>query len=288
MNSYLICTDSACDLPSVLLDELGIKSCPLTFRFDGDDKEYENGEMDTKTFYNRMRGGECAKTSAVNSEVFKNFFDKLLSEGNDIYYLGFSSGLSTTYNSARIAADELRSVYPDRKIIVCDSLAASAGFGLLLYYAFEKKKSGATIEELSDYIESIKMNVCLWFTVDDLVYLKRGGRISPTVAFVGNALGLKPVLHMDNEGHLVSVSKVRGRKNAISALVAKYTELAKDPGNSIVYISHSDCYDDAKLLSDMINEKHGVSASLITDVGPVIGAHSGPGTLALFFIGKEK
>ena len=288
MNNYLICTDSACDLPSVLLDELGIKSCPLTFRFDGDDKEYENGEMDTKTFYDRMRGGEIAKTSAVNTEVFKNFFESVLSEGKDIFYLGFSSGLSTTYNSARIAAEDLRPAYPDRKIIVIDSLSASAGFGLLLWYAAEKKKDGMTLTELSEYIDAIKMKLCHWFTVDDLVYLKRGGRISPTVAFVGNALGLKPVLHMDNEGHLVSVSKVRGRKNAIAALMAKYTELADAPNNSVVFISHSDCYDDAKLLSDMINEKHGVSAKLITDVGPVIGAHSGPGTLALFFVGKER
>ncbi len=288
MENYIIFTDSACDVSPSMLAEWGVAHRSLTFRFEGDDREYSNEDMEIGEFYGRMREGGVAKTAAVNSEVFKDAFEQYLKEGTDILYLGFSSGLSTTYNSARIAADELRSVYPERKIITVDTLSASLGFGLVVYLTLEKKRSGASIDEAADYARELQKNMCHWFTVDDLVYLKRGGRVSPTVAFVGNLLGVKPVLHMDNEGHLINMFKVRGRKMAITALADKYGELAKKPEDSVIFISHADCLADAELLAQMIKARHGVDVRLIGDVGTVIGAHSGPGTLALFFVGKER
>ena len=286
-NNYVICTDSASDMPAALLKSLGITATPLTFRFEGEAGEYINQDMDIRKFYEKMQGGSVAKTSAVNSEKFIEDFRVHLEAGYDILYLGFSSALSTTYNSARLAADSLKKEYPERKILTVDMLCASAGGALLIDSVLEKKRQGATIEEAAKYAEEIKLNVCHWFTVDDLVYLKRGGRVSPTVAFVGNILGIKPIMHVDNEGHLVKVGKVRGRKNSIIALAEKYGELCANKETK-VYISHSNCIGEAEFLAKTIEEKYGKRTDLITDVGPVIGAHSGPGTLALFFIGKGR
>ncbi len=288
MGQFIIHTDSACDIQPSVLKEWGVPYMALTFRFDGSDKEYYDGDIESKAFYDKMRDGAVAKTAAVNTALFKEMFEKTLKEGNDILYLGFSSGLSTTYNSARIAAEELKSDYPDRKIITIDSLCASAGFGLLLRLALDKKAEGATIEETAEYIESIKLKLCHWFTVDDLVYLKRGGRVSPTVAFVGNVLGIKPILHVDNDGHLINITKVRGRKTSITALADRYTALADKLDSDKVYISHGDCLEDAEELARILKERHGATVSIITPVGTVIGAHSGPGTIALFFVGKER
>ncbi len=287
MNNYIIFADSACDIKETILDKWGVKTASLTFRFNDSEKEYENNEMLIKEFYDKMREGGVAKTAAVNSETFLNRFDEILKGGDDILYLGFSSGLSTTYNSARIAANELRGKYPDRRIIVVDTLCASAGFGLLLKMIVDKKADGAAIEEAAKYAEDMKLHICHWFTVDDLVYLKRGGRVSATTAFVGNLLGIKPVMHVDNEGHLVPVTKVRGRKTSVTALADKLGELVMD-GDYEVFISHGDCMEDARFLADYIETKYGKKTSIITDVGTVIGAHSGPGTLALFFVGKER
>ncbi|MBR7098413.1 MAG: DegV family protein [Clostridia bacterium] len=242
----------------------------------------------TCSVYAKMRAGSVAKTAAVNSESFVQLFEETLKEGKDVLYLGFSSGLSTTYNSGRLAALELSERYPDNKIVTVDTLSASAGFGLLVYHAVQKKNSGATLDEVASYIEALKWKLCHWFTVDDLVYLKRGGRISPTAAFVGNVLGIKPVLHMDNEGHLINMFKVRGRKTAVTALADQYDKLAEELSGGTVFISQADCMADAEELARILKERHGVSVQIITDVGPVIGAHSGPGTLALFFIGKER
>ena len=187
-----------------------------------------------------------------------------------------------------MASLELKERYPDRTIRVVDTLAASAGFGLLVYLAVEKKKGGAPLEEVAAYIEEIKWKLCLWFTVDDLVYLKRGGRISSTAAFVGNVLGIKPVLHMDNEGHLINMLKVRGRKTAVATLADQYGKLAEDLAGGTVFISHADCMSDVEELKNLLSSRYGASVQIVTNVGPVIGAHAGPGTLALFFIGKEK
>lgn len=288
MNEYVIFTDSACDLSRSLLGEWGIPFESLTYKFENSDKIYINDEIPAKEFYDKMREGGVAKTAAVNPDTFKLTFEKVLAEGKDILYIGFSSGLSTTFNSGRIALNDLKEAYPARKLIAVDTLAASAGMGLLVFLALQKKNEGATIEENAEYIESIKLNLCHWFTVDDLVYLKRGGRVSPAAAFFGNMIGIKPVLHVDNEGHLVPVSKVRGRKTSITAMADQYGELALDKENGVVYISHGDCEDDAKFLADLLATRYGAKVSIITDVGPVIGAHSGPGTLALFFLGSKR
>ncbi len=288
MDPYVIMTDSACDMKPELLAEWGVPFQSLTYRFDGSDKEYTDADIPASEFYAKMRAGSIAKTAAVNSESFSQIFEGALKSGNDVLYLGFSSGLSTTFNSGRIAALDLAERYPDRKITVIDTLSASAGFGLLVYLAVQKKNEGASMDEVAAYIEELKWKLCHWFTVDDLVYLKRGGRISSTAAFVGNVLGIKPVLHMDNEGHLINMFKVRGRKTAVASLAEQYDKLAVDPAGGTVFISHADCMNDVKELAAILKNKHGVDVKIITDVGPVIGAHSGPGTLALFFIGTER
>ena len=289
MRDYVIFTDSACDIKPELLEEWGVPYRSLTFRFDGEEKEYSNDDMSVAEFYDKMRVGGVAKTAAVNAEAFAEMFEEeALKLGKDVLYIGFSSGLSTTYNSARIASVELQEKYPEAKIVVVDSLSASAGEGLMVYLTLEQKKNGATIEEAEAFARNLVGRMGIWFTVDDLVYLKRGGRVSPTAAFVGNLLGIKPVLYMDNEGHLIPVSKVRGRRNAIVSMADKYTEKAVDKENGSVFISHGDCESDAKLLADIIKERHGVEVKIITDVGPVIGAHSGPGTLALFFVADAR
>lgn len=288
MSNYTIFTDSACDIKPELLQSWGVKYAGLTFRFESDGKELTDEMIESVNFYNRMREGDVAKTSAVNVENFKELFKPELENGNDILYIGFSSGLSTTYNSGRIACEELAEEYPDRKLIAVDSLAASAGFGLLIKLAADKKTSGASIEEVAEFAEKTRSNLCHWFTVDDLKYLKRGGRVSPTVAFVGGLLGIKPVMHVDDEGHLINVSKVRGRKAALETVAAKFGESALDNTAGPVYISHGDCLDDAKEVAAIIKHKHNVDVEIITDVGAVIGSHSGPGTLALFFLGKER
>ncbi|MBP3583471.1 MAG: DegV family protein [Clostridia bacterium] len=285
--TYVILTDSSCDLHREVLDEWQIGTASLTFRFDGEDKEYTNDGMDINEFYSRMKAGGVAKTAAVNTESFIECFTPYLDGGLDILYIGFSSGLSTTFNSARLASIELKEKYPERKIVAVDSLCASAGGALLVRLALDKREAGAEIEACAEFAESIKLSICHWFTVDDLVYLKRGGRVSSTAAFFGNMLGIKPVMHVDNEGHLVNVEKVRGRKTAIEALAQKYGELRVD-GDYPIYISQADSTADAERLASILKSKYGAEVSIITDVGPVIGAHSGPGTLALFFVGKER
>lgn len=288
MKDYVIYTDSACDISLELLEKWGVYSSPLTFRFSDDNKEYSNYDMNTEDFYARMRAGGVAKTAAINSETFASAFEGILKEGRDVLYLGFSSGLSTTYNSARLAAQQLQAIYPDSKVIVVDTLAASAGQGLLVRLVLDKKNNGATIEEAAKYAKELVPKICHWFTVDDLVYLKRGGRISAAAAFFGNVIGIKPVLHVDNEGHLVNVMKVRGRKSAIATMAEKYEQLALDKEHGTIYISHADCMKDVEELAALIKSRCGASVNVVTDVGPVIGAHSGPGTLALFFVGKER
>lgn len=286
MTDYIIFTDSACDLSPCTMRKWGIRSCSLSYVFDGEEKQYLNHELPTEEFYRLMRSGKTAKTSAVNPDAFLRAFEPHLKQGQDILYLGVSSALSTTYHSACIAAEELLEAYPNRKIITVDTLAASAGHGLLVWLTVQQKKKGATIEEAADYAEGIKGRVCQWFTVDTLTYLKRGGRIGGAAAAVGNALDLRPVLHVDAEGKLGSAKKVRGRKASVRALVDRIAATADK--DSPVFISHADCYGDAATLADLIWQKCGLSTHIITNVGPVIGAHAGPGTLALFFLGSGR
>lgn len=287
MNEYIIFTDSACDIKPELLHEWGVPFANMTFTFEGEDREYINTDIPLDVFYDRMRQGAHPKTAAINADTFMTAFEPILKEGKDILYVAFSSGLSTTVNSAHMAADELKEKYPNQKIKIVDTLAASAGGGLMVYMAVQKKKDGASLEENAAYIESLTEHHCIWFTVDDLEYLKRGGRVSPVVAFAGSILGIKPVLQMDSEGHLIKVSTVRGRKKSIEALADKYGELAYKKGEPI-FISHAQCRDEAQLLADMLKERYDADATLITDIGPIIGAHSGPGTIAFFFIGEHR
>lgn len=286
MNEYIIFTDSACDLSAELLRLWGVKFCSLSFTFDGESRSYANHELPAPVFYEFMREGKTAKTSAINPDAFTHAFGRELKKGRDILYLGFSSALSTTCNSARIAAEELLEQYPDRKIIAVDSLCASAGQGLLVYLTVQQKRSGASIEEAAAYAESIKGNICQWFTTDTLTYLQKGGRVSVVSAVFGNMLDVRPVLHVDAEGRLSNTAKVRGRKASIRALADKAIKSAQE--GSPIFISHADCEADAIALANMIRSARGLKTEVITDVGPVIGAHAGPGTLALFFVGTER
>lgn len=288
MRDYVIFVDSACDISCDLLGEWGVKYCSLSLVFSGDPKEYSDHEIPATEFYNRMRNGEQAKTSAANMGKFCDAFENIVKDGLDILYLGFSSGLSATCNFAREAATEIMGQYDGSKIVVVDSLCASAGYGLLVKLLVDKKNEGAQIDELAGYAEGIKMNVTHWFTVDDLKYLKAGGRISATTALLGGMLNIKPVMKVDENGKLVSISKVRGRRAALKAIADIYADTAIDKKDGVVFISHGDCIDDANALAGMIKENSGATVQLITNVGPVIGSHSGPGTLALFFLVNER
>ncbi|MBO4848655.1 MAG: DegV family protein [Clostridia bacterium] len=288
MNEYVIFTDSGCDIAAETLRENGIELIDLTFRREGENREYKQSDMAVKAFYDEMRGGAVFRTSAANSETIRAAFVPKLEEGLDILYVCFGSGLSGTVGTAKLTAEELKNEYPGRKIAVIDTLCASAGHGLILWFAAEAKRRGASIEEAEREVMDKRMQLCHWFTVDDLVYLKRGGRVSAAAAFFGGVLNIKPVLHVDDDGHLIPVMKVRGRVNSIKAIAKKYAETALDPENGVYFISHGDCIEDAKKLENMIAAEFGNHARLITDIGPVIGAHSGPGTLALFFLGKQR
>ncbi|MBQ7625084.1 MAG: DegV family protein [Clostridia bacterium] len=285
MSDFVLMTDSACDISRDLLSEWGVSYVSLSFRFQKDDKEYYDGDMDPERFYDNIRKGNYAKTSAVNVSSVKDKIEEFLKYGKDVLYIAFSSGLSMTYNSGVSAADELRAEYPDRKIVVIDSLAASAGEGLLVYLASLEKKNGVSIDELADFVIKKREHLCHWFTVDDLKYLRAGGRVSATTAVIGGMLGVKPVLHVDDNGHLIKKFTVRGRIKSIWALGDKFGEFAL---NKRVFISHGDCLEDAKLLKEYVESKYDAKVEVITYVGSVIGAHSGPGTLSIFFEGTHK
>ncbi len=286
MNDYVIFTDSACDLAAKTLAEMGVRYVSLTFSFDGG-ADLVDRALPASEFYAKMREGGRATTAAVSADVFSAAFAAAAQEGNDVLYIAFSSGLSATYDAARRAMAELAEKFPARRFLAVDSLSASAGQGLLLTLAVRKKQEGADIDALVRFVEDTRLRICHWFTVNDLAYLKRGGRFGKTAAFVGNVLGIKPVLHIDEAGRLTKMFKVRGRKNAIVALADKLGECIADK-ESTVYISHGDCAADAELLQTLLLERYGIGVELVTDIGPVIGAHAGPGALALFFVGKER
>lgn len=285
--SYQIITDSCCDLPKDMCDRLGVRVLPLSALFRGQVWE-EYTQEDLKTMYDGLRNGESASTSAVNPERWAKAMEPVLQGGEDVLVLAFSSGLSTTYQSAVIAADELSEKYPQRTIRVVDTLCASLGQGLMVWYACQKRDEGLSLDALADWCTEIRPHLCHWFTVDDLMHLKRGGRVSAATALVGTMLNIKPVLHVDDEGKLINVSKVRGRKAAIEAVAAKVCELGAGYDNSTVFLSHGDCLEDAQLMSSILKDKYGVNTVLIDYVGAVIGSHAGPGTLALFFLGDHR
>lgn len=287
MANFKILTDSGCDLPGAMLQELELTVVPLTVNFRGQSLE-DTVDEGIQELYQGFRSGEAATTSAVNPDRWGGEMEKILQEGQDVLTVAFSSGLSTTYQSAVIAAEELKEKYPDRKIFVVDSLCASMGQGLLLWYAAKKRAEGMDIEGVHQWLEEHKLNLCHWFTVDDLMYLKRGGRVSAATALVGTMLQIKPVLHVDNEGHLINVAKARGRKASIQALAKKVTELGLPGENDTMFISHGDCRQEAEELASILKEQYGVKEVIIGYVGAVIGSHSGPGTIALFFLGKNR
>ena len=287
MENYVILTDTACDLPQDYLEKRNIAIADLTFRFEGEEGEYTVKDLPIGDFYSRMRGGAVARTSALNAEVLYNIYAEYLKKGQDVLYIAFSSGLSGTYNAGRLAAERARAEFPERKIAVVDSLCASGGEGLLVAMAADKRDKGASFDELEAYTKDLVPKMAHWFTVDDLVYLKRGGRVSPAAAFFGNMLGIKPVLHVDDEGHLIPMAKVRGRRTAVMTLAEKLVE-TREEGDTPIFITNADCLKDAELLKSIVEEKTGATVNLISDIGPVIGAHSGPGTLALFFVAKER
>ena len=290
MSEYVLITDSSADLSQEMVQELGVTVLPLSFTIQG--KTYrnypDNREMDLPLFYDMLRAGELATTSAVNVAEYTQAVEPILQEGKDVLILAFSSGLSSTYQASVLAAGELREKYPDRKIYTVDTLCASLGQGLLVYLAAQEQRKGKSIEEVRDWAEETKLNLCHQFTVDDLHFLKRGGRISATTAVVGSMLQIKPVLHVDNEGHLINIGKARGRQASLKALVDKMEKTVTEEGRKTVFISHGDCRKDAVTVADMVREWFGTQDIRINFVGPVIGAHSGPWTLALFYLGTER
>lgn len=282
----MIITDSSSDLTAEKIAELGIISVPLDVVIDG--TPVENDKVDVKDVYAQLRAKKTITTSAATIQRFTDFFENLLEKDVDLLYLGFTSGLSSTFSSGAVAMKNIQEKYPDRKLYAVDTLCASLGQGLLVYLACKEKEKGKTIEEVRDWTEANKLNLSHWFTVDDLFFLKRGGRVSATSAVVGTMLSIKPVMHVDNAGKLVATGKVRGRKPSIDALFERMKETSINPVDSPVFISHGDCIDDAEYLANRIKTELGIKEVFIAYVGPVIGSHSGPGTLALFFLGKER
>ena len=287
MSAYKIITDSGSDLSPALIEQLNIVSVPLTVLFRGESRN-DCVDESIKEVYEGLRAGEVATTSAVNPDGWAGVMEPVLQAGQDALVLAFSSGLSTTYQSAVIAAGELMEKYPDRKILVADTLCASLGQGMLVWNTCKKRDEGLSLEQLYGWVEENKLHVCHWFTVDDLMYLKRGGRVSTATALVGTMLQIKPVLHVDDEGHLVNVAKARGRKPSIDALAKKVGELGGNFDNSTCFISHGDCLEDAEYLAKVLKDKYGVQEVIIGYVGAVIGSHAGPGVLALFFMGDHR
>ncbi len=290
MRDYCIVTDSTCDLPANIVTDLGITVIPMEFQLDGTTYlNYPDGrDYDFHAFYDALRAGKASTTSQVNYQTFLDTFTPILESGRDILYLAFSSGLSGTYNGSVIAANDLMEKYPGSKVISVDTLAASVGEGLLVYAAAKKREEGLSLDELAQWVTDNRLHLCHWFTVDDLNHLKRGGRISPAVAIIGTALGIKPVMHVDDEGHLIPVSKVRGRRKSLDALVEHMAETCDKPESQTIFIGHGDSKEDAEYVAKLVRQKFKVKNIILNYIGPVIGSHSGPGTLALFFFGTHR
>jgi len=290
MKPYSIITDATADLsPEVALAN-EIIVLPMTVTFKGSEEVYstEDEEFMRSDFYQKLRNGEVAVTSQINMFQFISFFTKILEHGTDILYIAFSSGMSGSYLAAIKARDELAPHWPERKIVIVDSLAASSGEGLLAVSVAKLKKAGKTIEEASEWAEENKHHLNAWVTVDDLMFLKRSGRITTTEAFLGSVLGVKPIIHVNPEGRLVPVKKVRGRKQALKALLDSMEGYAPGYKDQTIYISHGDCLKETQALADMIREKYEPVSVELFSIGPVVGSHSGPGTIALFFYANHK
>ncbi len=288
---YQIVTDSSCNLSEALIDEFGLEILPLTFMVDGKQRQsYLKGQVtDLKQFYTMMREGKVITTSLPNLADSEELFTQILEAGNDVLYLGFSSGLSGTYEGMATLATGLRERFPERTFECIDTFAASLGEGLLIYHACKLKQEGKSLQEVAEWVRSNRLKLAHWFTVDDLMFLYRGGRVSRTAAFAGQLLKIKPVLHVDDEGHLIPMEKARGRKKSIQALVDHMEKTANPPvTEQVIGISHGDCPEDVEYLQKLITERFGETQYLVNYVDPVIGAHSGPGTLALFYLATSR
>lgn len=288
MKPYIISTDCMADLPTDFIEQHQLTVHPLYFQISNQTYCATDGTLSEKEFYEKMRNGEMPTTMASNPEYIEQSFSENLEKGYDILHISFSSGLSSSYNNTAVTAQAMREQYPDHTILVIDSLCASLGQGLLVYYACKKKEEGATLEELAEYLEALKLHICHQFTVDDLFHLHRGGRVSRATAIIGTIANIKPVLHVDNEGKLINISKIRGRKRSLTTLVDNMEKAMAGFENPIVFISHGDCLEDALFVKQQIEERFGIHEFLINYVGPTIGAHSGPGTVALFFLGNPR
>lgn len=289
MNTYVIMTDINADLPEEYIREHGLEVLSLSYMIDGETYD-RNHPLEVGEFYKRMRNGSMPTTSQVNPDQAKKAFTACLKQGKDVLYIAFSSALSGTYNSGRIAAEEIKEegLFPDRKLVVLDSLSASLGQGLLVHKAVQLKEAGKSLEETVSWVEENKLNLCHIFTVDDLFHLHRGGRVSKATAVLGTMINIKPILHVDEEGCLTPIGKVRGRRKSLSALADRMGEQIKGFENPEVFISHGDCLEDAEYVEKLVRERFGVENFVINHVGPTIGAHSGPGTMALFFMGNQR
>lgn len=290
MKNFIITADSCSDLPLSLVKEMELRVIPLSVEVEGNVyRDYpDEREIKVKEFYDLLRDKKIAKTSMINVNDFIDFFENILKEEKDILYIGFSSALSGTVNSAMIAKEEIKSKHPNRKIIIIDSLSASMGLGLLIHYAHKLREEGKSIDEVASWVEDNKLKICHLFTVADLGTLRRGGRLSGTAAFFGDLLRVKPVLHVDNEGKLVPLKKARGRNSSLSMLVGMMREGIIDPKKQTIFLSHGDDLETAEHVGKMIQDEIGVKEIIYGNVGPIIGAHSGPGTIAIFFMGNER
>lgn len=285
--SYKIITDTCCDYPTYMYQELDLSVVPLSVLYKGVNyREYD--EQWLKELFDGLRQGEQTSTAAVNPEGWAAVIEPVLQEGKDALVLTFSSGLSATSQSAVIAANDLMEKYPERKINVVDTLCASLGQGLLVWYACKKRDEGLSLDELTQWVEDNKLKLCHWVIADDLMHLKRGGRVSAATAVAGTLLQIKPVIHVNDEGKLISVGKARGRKAAIQTLCNKVGELGIPGANDTIFICHGDCLEDAQTLEAMLKEKYGTKNVFIYYIGAVIGAHAGPGTMAVFFLGEHR
>lgn len=290
MSEFVIITDSTTDFPQELVDKLGVVIVPMQYTIDGEERSnyLDSRRQDPAEFYAQIRAGKAASTSAINTSSFIDAFEPYLMNGTDILYIAFSSALSGTCNNAMLASEELSPKYPERKVIVVDSLCASMGEGLLVYLAIKEKEKGRSLQEVYDFVINTRLHICHWFTVDDLNYLKRGGRVSATAALLGTVLGIKPILHVDDLGRLIPMGKARGRRQSLEQLVDKMVQTAQDPENQIVFISHSDAIKDAQIVENQVREKLHVKDFITSYIGPVIGAHTGSGTVSLFFLGSTR
>ncbi len=290
MDKFCIVTESTADLTPELIDRFKITVIPMRFSFG--DKEYynypDNRELSSEDFYQKLREGHVSTTTAINMSQFEEAFLPILERGEDILYLGFSSGLSSTYGTAVVVSEQLKEQYPSRKIVVIDTLAASMGEGLLVCLAAIQKQNGASLTEVVDWVHAHILKLCHWFTVDDLMYLYRGGRVNALAAHVGTAFGIKPILHVDNEGHLIPAAKVRGRKQSIEALADKIGELGTDVSEQIIFIGHAEAADAAQTLAEMINSRFSPKEIQIASIGPVVGSHTGPGLVSVYFMGTSR